>query len=71
MNTNKNYETMSSENLVKTAGGVIPTYDPQSVEQMRRQIEEAERKERERKRAERMVSTGIHSDPMFHRHEVY
>ena len=67
MNTNKNFEKINSENLMKTAGGVIPTYDPQGIELMRKQIEEAERKEKERKMAEKMVSTGIHGNPPIER----
>ena len=63
MNTNKNFETISSENLNKTAGGVIPTYSAPEIEKLQKQIEEHERKERERKMAEKMVSTGIHGDP--------
>ncbi len=62
MNTNKDLEKISSENLTKTAGGIglLPN-DPN--EQIRKQIEEKEREERERKEAERMVATGIHGNP--------
>ena len=62
MNTNKNFEKISSENLNKTTGGVgiLPTYSAEEIEKMQKQVEEEERK---RKLAEKMVSTGIHGDP--------
>ena len=64
MNTNKNFETVSSENLMKTAGGIhmFPSYENKQIQKL---MEEEERREQERKKAEKMVSTGIHGDPMF------
>ena len=64
MNTNKNFENVSSENLMKIAGGIhmFPTTENQQLQKL---IEEEERKEKERKMAEKMVATGIHGDPMF------
>ena len=59
MNTNKNFEKISSENLMKTTGGMTP----QDRDMIQKLIEEEERKERERKMAEKMVATGIHGDP--------
>ena len=51
MNTNKNFEEISSENLMKTVGGIhmFPTY---KNEQIRKLMEEEKRRENERKMAE-------------------
>ena len=65
MNTNKNFEKISSENLIKAAGGIgiIPTGP--SAEEIQKQIEEAERKEEERKKAEKLVTTWAHPNVLF------
>ena len=62
MNTNKNFEEISSENLMKTTGGMVPAGGAKEIGKITKGIEEAERKERERKMAELMVATGIHGD---------
>ena len=67
MNTNKNFEKINSENLMKIAGGILPGYNTQGIEEIQKQIEEAERKEKERKMAEKMVATGIHGNPPIER----
>ena len=66
MNTNKNFENVSIENLMKTAGGIhmFPTNENKDIQKM---IEEEERRERERKMAEKMVATGIHGNPPISR----
>lgn len=65
MRANMNFEEMSSENLFNVAGGVKFYSNKDEAETVRKEIEKAEIKEKEKKKAAMMVATGIIGRPIW------